>query len=272
MKYATSPTPSLSNYPRSTSPLPAPANYQQTTASASVKRYKYIKRLFQFNQMDFEFAAWQMVYLFVAPQKVFRNFNYRKHTKSQFARDDPAFLVLLTIWLFLSSICFGLAMDMDSYDIVKFVLYVIFVDFIGIGLLVSTIFWYASNKYLRRDPSGPDVEWGYAFDIHINAFFPPLSLLHCILMLFFSDYYFLRGFVSCLVSNTFWLAAVFYYLYITFLGYSNYGKCLDSDIPMLQNTRVFLLPLPVLFLVYLITLLMSWNLGAVLVHFYYKTV
>lgn len=28
--------------------------------------------------MDFEFAAWQMVYLFVSPQKVFRNFNYRK--------------------------------------------------------------------------------------------------------------------------------------------------------------------------------------------------
>lgn len=49
---------------------------------------------------------------------------------------------------------------------------------------------YASNKYLRRDPSGPDVEWGYAFDIHINAFFPPLSLLHCILMLFFSGKYY----------------------------------------------------------------------------------
>lgn len=78
MKYSTSPAPSLNNYPRSTSPLPAPANYQATTASAAVKRYKYLRRLFKFNQMDFEFAAWQMVYLFVAPQKVFRNFNYRK--------------------------------------------------------------------------------------------------------------------------------------------------------------------------------------------------
>lgn len=84
MKYSTSPTP-MSNYPRSTSPLPAPANYsnyQPTTASAAAKRYKYIRRLFKFNQMDFEFAAWQMVYLFVAPQKVFRNFNYRKRKYS----------------------------------------------------------------------------------------------------------------------------------------------------------------------------------------------
>lgn len=28
--------------------------------------------------MDFEFAAWQALYLFFAPQKVFRNFGYRK--------------------------------------------------------------------------------------------------------------------------------------------------------------------------------------------------
>lgn len=28
--------------------------------------------------MDFEFALWQMLYLFVSPQKVYRNFNYRK--------------------------------------------------------------------------------------------------------------------------------------------------------------------------------------------------
>lgn len=76
VKYSTSPIPL--NYPRSTSPLPAPANYQQSTPSAAAKRYIYLRRLFKFNQMDFDFAAWQMVYLFVSPQKVFRNSNYRK--------------------------------------------------------------------------------------------------------------------------------------------------------------------------------------------------
>lgn len=32
--------------------------------------------------MDFEFALWQMLYLFVAPQKVYRNFGYRKGKQS----------------------------------------------------------------------------------------------------------------------------------------------------------------------------------------------
>lgn len=31
--------------------------------------------------MDFEFALWQMLYLFIAPQKVYRNFHYRKRKK-----------------------------------------------------------------------------------------------------------------------------------------------------------------------------------------------
>lgn len=260
MKYSTSPTPSLNNYPRSTSPLPAPANYQPTTASAAVKRYKYLSRLFKFNQMDFEFAAWQMVYLFISPQKVFRNFNYRKHTKSQFARDDPAFLVLLCVWLFLSSICFALALNLTTKKVVLFVLFVVFVDFIGAGIVVSTLFWYISNKYLRRDPEGPDVEWGYAFDVHINAFFPPLSLLHFFQIIFFNKFMYHYVYVFCFISNTFWLASVFYYLYITFLGYSN--------LSIVRNTRVFLLPLPILFVMYLGTLIASWNLSETLVEFY----
>lgn len=257
MKYSTSPTPSTSsNYPRSTSPLPAPANYQPNTASAAVKRYKYLRRLFKFNQMDFEFAAWQMVYLFVSPQKVFRNFNYRKHTKSQFARDDPAFLVLLSVWLFLSSVCFALAMGLNWIKLTLFVLFVVFVDFIGAGIVVSTIFWYVSNKYLAVDGAGGDVEWGYAFDVHINAFFPPLSLLHFFQIIIFNN----LNFLSCFVANTFWLASIIYYMYITFLGYTN--------LPMIKNARVFLLPLPALILLYFGTLIVGWNLSNMLMDFY----
>jgi len=50
--------------------------------TAAAKRYRYLRRLFKFRQMDFEFAAWQMVYLFIAPQKVFRNSLYRKREYS----------------------------------------------------------------------------------------------------------------------------------------------------------------------------------------------
>ena len=38
---------------------------------------------------------------------MYRNFAYRKQTKLQFARDDPAFLVLLAGWLVVSSAFFS---------------------------------------------------------------------------------------------------------------------------------------------------------------------
>jgi len=31
---------------------------------------------------------------------------------------------------------------------------------------------------LIAPPRGQDVEWGYAFDVHLNAFFPLLMILH----------------------------------------------------------------------------------------------
>lgn len=136
--------------------------------TAGAKRYKYLRRLLHFHQMDFEFALWQMFYLFTSPQRVYRNFHYRKQTKDQWARDDPAFLVLLSIWLCgknvtraisscanfyfffqfyfnnfftVSTVGFGLVLDMGLLETLKLLLWVIFVDCIGVGLLISTVMW-----------------------------------------------------------------------------------------------------------------------------------
>ena len=46
---------------------------QQTKLTATAKRYKYLRRILHFRQMDFEYAFWQMLYLFIAPQKVWVN-------------------------------------------------------------------------------------------------------------------------------------------------------------------------------------------------------
>lgn len=43
---------------------------QEHRLSANAKRQKYLRRLLKFKQMDFEYAFWQMIYLFIAPQKV----------------------------------------------------------------------------------------------------------------------------------------------------------------------------------------------------------
>jgi hypothetical protein len=47
--------------------------------------------------MDFEVALWQMLYLCISPVKVYRSVYYHKQTRNRWARDDPAFVVLLML-------------------------------------------------------------------------------------------------------------------------------------------------------------------------------
>ena len=95
MKHPTSPTPSeagsyISNFSfrseKNLLPRPATSN---VCLNATNKSQKYLRRLFKFNQMDFEFALWQMIYLFIAPQKVYRNFGYRKGNSIIFVSFAP---------------------------------------------------------------------------------------------------------------------------------------------------------------------------------------
>ncbi|XP_023408311.2 protein unc-50 homolog isoform X2 [Loxodonta africana] len=189
--------------------------------TAGAKRYKYLRRLFRFRQMDFEFAAWQMLYLFTSPQRVYRNFHYRKQTKDQWARDDPAFLVLLSVWLCVSTIGFGFVLDMGFFETIKLLLWVVFIDCVGVGLLISTLMWFISNKYLvKRRSRDYDVEWGYAFDVHLNAFYPLLVILHFIQLFFINHVILTDTFIGYFIGNTLWLIAIGYYIYVTFLGYS----------------------------------------------------
>ncbi|CAG5117193.1 unnamed protein product [Candidula unifasciata] len=229
--------------------------------TATAKSQKYFRRLLKFRQMDFEYAFWQMIYLFVAPQKVYRNFQYKKLTKDQWARDDPAFLVLLAFWLCVSSIGFALILNLGFWGCMKFLLWVIFIDCIGVGLLIATLFWFITNHYmLVSPPRGQDVEWGYAFDVHLNAFFPLLMILHFFQLPFLNHVINTQLFLSRLFGNTFWLVAVCYYVYITFLGY--------SALPYLKNTRTLLFPITGAILIFILSLVFSWNFSWVLSEFY----
>ncbi|XP_020387066.1 protein unc-50 homolog [Rhincodon typus] len=229
--------------------------------TAGAKRYKYLRRLFRFKQMDFEFAMWQMLYLFTSPQMVYRNFHYRKQTKDQWARDDPAFLVLLSIWLCVSTIGFGFVLGMGFFETMKLLLWVVFIDCVGVGLLIATLMWFITNRYLMKPQSkGYDVEWGYAFDIHLNAFYPLLVILHFI-QLFFINHIIIRdGFLAYFVGNIFWLVGIGYYIYITFLGY--------SALPFLKNTVALLYPFGLLILLFLLSLGLGWNFTKGLCWFY----
>lgn len=241
--------------------LPMPATTRFGCMSAANKFYKYVRRIFMFKQMDFEFAMWQMINLFYKPQQVYRNFQYRKETKAQFARDDPAFLIIIAAWLILSSAGFSISLGINFVGFLKFLLYVIFVDLIAVGMVISTVLWYISNKFLIKPAyRDKDVEWGFSFDVHLNAFLPLLIILHFFQIFIYHIFIEREWFVSTWFGNTLWLIALGYYIYITFLGY----KSLD----ILHRTHVFLYPITVLVIFYIFTLAFNWNLSRSLMWFY----
>eukprot|EP00066_Takifugu_rubripes_P015046 XP_011604312.1 PREDICTED: protein unc-50 homolog [Takifugu rubripes] len=120
-----------------------------------------------------------------------------------------------------------------------------------------------TNQYLLKHPSRNfDVEWGYAFDVHLNAFYPLLVILHFLQLLFINHIVVINSdwFLGYFVGNTLWLVAIGYYLYITFLGY--------NALPFLTNTVVLLYPFALLGLVYILSVSLGWNFTQGLCWFY----
>lgn len=234
---------------------------QNDINSAYHKIRRYFRRLFKFEQMDFQFALWQMFYLLVAPQKLTKVFRARKNFKSQYARDDPAFLILFAGALFFTSIGFSISLGYSFLQFIKFLVVEIFIDCIGIGVVIATALWYITNRFLKPRSIPQDVEWAFAFDIHLNAFFPPLILLHFLLLIFYNLN---LGALAWVIGNFFWLAAAMYYVYITFLGY--------NSMQILNNMNLFLLPIPWLLFMYLITIYKGYNISSAVFEMYRQRV
>ncbi|OQV20453.1 Protein unc-50-like protein A [Hypsibius exemplaris] len=231
--------------------------------TAAAKRWRFLRKLKRYDQMDFQFALWQMVHLIIGPRKVYRNFVSRKETKNQFARDDPAFLVLLAGFLCLSSGLITLVLGLGFLGFVKFFLWSVFVDCIATGLVVATVMWAITNQFFRADPA-LDVEWGYSFDIHLNGTFAFLVFIHILQPLFYYPVLNAWDFVGTFLSNTLYLLACTYYLYITFLGY--------SSVPFLKSTKRLLSVFPIMVLLYIVSLSVGWNISRTVMNFYHYRV
>ncbi|XP_030750078.1 protein unc-50 homolog isoform X1 [Sitophilus oryzae] len=235
---------------------------QSNVNSAYQKFRRYFRRVFKFEQMDFQFAFWQMFYLLAAPQKLTKVFRARKNFKSQFARDDPAFLILFAAALIITSIGFSLRLSHTFGQFLVFLVLEIFLDCIGVGVIIATILWYITNKFLKPKNLPQDVEWGFAFDIHLNAYFPPLMLLHFVMILFYNFFVREGNFFSIFLGNSVWLAASIYYVYITFLGY--------HSMQILRKINLFLIPIPLLVIVYIITIFLQMNVSSIVFESYYS--
>lgn len=141
----------------------------------------------------------------------------------------------------------------------------VFVDFLLVGVVAATILWLIAN-YCLREPNAENIEWGYSFDVHINAQFPPLIILHFVMLIFYKVLFSQDWFISRLLGNSLWLLAVCYYYYITFLGYNCVQQLKKA------RTKMILALMPVSALFFVMTIIIGWNLNVSLMNFYHYRV
>ena len=117
------------------------------------------------------------------PQPVYKMAYYRKQTKNHWARDDPAFSFLQVVMLIAFSVTYGLAFRLGSLSaILGFVLKSVLINWLGFGVVVSSVGRLVANRHLMMDGRSSshvkqNVEWLYAFDVHCNSFVPLFVIL-----------------------------------------------------------------------------------------------
>ncbi|KAL4973229.1 UNC-50 [Aspergillus desertorum] len=246
--------------------------------SSTIRMPRFFKRMFKFPQMDFEMAIWEMTSLMIAPKKVFKSIYYHKQTKNTWHRPDPSFTYLLSFFLLLTALAWGVAYAPSFGSIMRLFFQFVFVHFIGSSLLVSTIGYFVIGRLfgpngaaasitglrfrgrrrgaaqgLFMQPGEKDqLEFGYCFDVSNRAFFPLYLQLYVVQFLLLplltrspSD------FLTIFLGNTLYLSALTYYTYITFLGY--------NALPFLHNTELLLLPILLFAILWLTSLIAGWS-------------
>ncbi|KAF8579534.1 UNC-50-like protein [Ramaria rubella] len=243
--------------PTSQPSTPNGSNFQfgrpsYASSSSNTARIPAIfRRLHKFHQMDFEMAAWQLTYLCIAPRRVYKNVYFHKQTKNTWARDDPAILVLISASIMLTSILWSFVYRLTPLSAFRLAAMMLLRDFLFTSIVVATVLYFFSNIVLLAPPShvtadSTRVEWAYAFDVAINAFFPCFLALGVAQLMLVSII--TRDNWVCLwLGNTLYLAAAGQYIYGTYLGM--------SSLPFLIRTELLLFPLLPVFCSYIVSLL-----------------
>nr|KJB11966.1 hypothetical protein B456_002G009400 [Gossypium raimondii] len=188
---------------------------------------QYLRRIVKWQQMDIEYTFWQMLHLCTAPKIVYQHTKYHNQTKNQWARDDPAFVVICSLLLAVATVAYCAAYDHSAAHAVSVVITVSLFHFLLAGILLATCCWFLTNAYLRKEAPNTcvveqRVEWLYAFDLHCNSFFPMFVMLYAS-----------------------------YHHYLNFLGY--------DVLPFLKRTTFFLYPIGIVIILSPILILSGFN-------------
>lgn len=218
----------------------------------------YFRRLFQLGSMDVEYTFFQMFYLCSEPQRVYRTTIMHESAKKRWARDDPAFVVLLMYFIAVSSFAYAIAFNSEGpVNLLRITLSTVVVDFLLVGVVASTVTWLLGNQFLRSNEAVQtdiNVEWLYAFDVHCNAFFPLFLIIYVIQYFLLPILLISSSFFSTVVANFLYFAAFSIYFYHTFLGFNALRR-------IIENPIIFLYPILLVVVVILVLTLGNFNLS-----------
>ncbi|KAJ6965110.1 hypothetical protein NC652_003117 [Populus alba x Populus x berolinensis] len=112
---------------------------------------QYLRRIIKWQQMDIEYTFWQMLYLCTSPKVVYQHTKFHKQTKNQWARDDPAFVVISSLLLAVAALAYCAAYDHSAGHAVFVVISVLLFHFLITGAGLATCCWFLTNAYLREE-------------------------------------------------------------------------------------------------------------------------
>ncbi|XP_027365405.1 protein unc-50 homolog isoform X3 [Abrus precatorius] len=111
----------------------------------------YLRRIIKWQQMDIEYTFWQMFHLCTSPKVVYQHTKYHKQTKNQWARDDPAFVVICSLLLAVATLAYCAAYDHSTAHALLVVFSVLLFHFLLTGVFLATFCWFLTNAYLREE-------------------------------------------------------------------------------------------------------------------------
>ena len=205
-------------------PLPQMKNIHQFIMNC-VKNEEYcysfidfLKKFYHFKQIDYYLAYMNIIYCF-SPLNLAEMSKTRKHLKNKYSRDDPGFLLIMIINLFISSICFNITLSNFSiYKIFNIFFVQTFVLLILSGLIIALITKILFDNYLNCS-SSQSIEYTHAFDIHTNSFvsfyFFSIIIPYFLLPLCSQD----NKFYQIFFTNVLFFYGILYYFYVSYVEY-----------------------------------------------------
>lgn len=250
------------------------------------------RRLLKPRTLDLETAVWEIFHLIVNPKKMYRtNYTYKQQNNgsASYTRDDPSFLILLSILLTISAVAWGVAYSPHISEIVQLVFGMVVFDFYIVGVCFATVLWVIANLLFNPQFSLTSaflalaryninyIDWGFCFDVHCNAFLIVwclLYLLQFILLPLITH----NLILLCLLGNSLYFGAISRYFVITFYGFNSLpimnsthnrgGSAISAPGKTLQMV-ILAFVLPTLAVLWVLSIVFRFNVASHMINSYF---